>query len=107
MPYDEVLAGQVRDLLVDEPDVTERAMFGGLGFMVAGNMAVAAGSGGELMVRAAADEWIDDETVRPMEMRGRPMSGWLLVTLDALSTDDALQQWVDRGVATARSLPAK
>lgn len=110
MPYDEVLAERVRDHLLGEAGVTERAMFGGLGFMVAGNMAVAAGSGGSLMVRADpsdAAEWIDGGAVRPMEMRGRPMSGWLLVGLDALTTDADLEAWVDRGVARARSFPPK
>lgn len=110
MSYDEALADRVRDSLSHERDVTERAMFGGLGFMVAGNMAVAASSGGDLMVRvdsSHADDWIDNESVQPMAMQGRAMRGWLLVSREAVSGKDALQQWVDRGVARARSLPAK
>ena len=74
MTYDDVLADRVRALLAGEDDVSERAMFGGLGFMVRGNMALAASSTADLMVRVdpdRAEEWIDGETVRPMEMRGR------------------------------------
>ena len=110
MPYDEALAARVRDELLGEPGVTERKMFGGLGFMVDGHMAVAASSGGDLMVRADPDgsqEWIDGESVRPMEMRGRPMTGWLLVSVGAVADDEALATWVARSVAYARSLPAK
>lgn len=110
MAYDEELAERVRDELGGQPDVTERAMFGGLGFMVAGNMAVAAGSGGSLMVRAdpeTAAEWVDGEAVRPMEMRGGPIKGWLLVSTEVLVDDAALAVWVGRGADYARSLPPK
>jgi hypothetical protein len=110
MAYDEVLAERIRDELIGEPDITERAMFGGLGFMVASRMAVAAGSAGDLMVRAdpaLAESWVDDAGVRPMEMRGRPVRGWLLVRPDALTDDAALATWVARGVSYARSLPSK
>lgn len=110
MSYDEVLAARIRDHLLGEPEVTERAMFGGLGFMVAGNMAVAAGSGGSLMVRtdpADVEEWIDGEGVRAMEMRGGPIKGWLLVATDVLADDASLSIWVERGVGYARSLPPK
>ena len=109
MAYDEVLAQRIHDLLDGEPGVTSRRMFGGLGFMVDGHMAVAAGSGGSLMVRADpddADGWVS-EHVQPMEMRGRAMAGWLLVDRAALADDDQLQVWVDRGVAHVRTLPAK
>ena len=108
MAYDEDLAERVRDEL-GGAGVTERKMFGGLGFMVDGHMAVAARRGGDLMVRAdptTAEEWIDGEVVRPMEMRGRPISGWLIVTIDALD-DATLATWVGRGAAYARSLPPK
>jgi TfoX/Sxy family transcriptional regulator of competence genes len=110
MPYDDALAARVRDELIGEPGVTERKMFGGLGFMVEGNMAVAASSSGDLMVRADPDgsqAWVDGEAVRPMEMRGRPMTGWLLVSIEALEDDAALATWVARGLAYARSLPPK
>ena len=85
-------------------------MFGGLGFMVDGHMAVAAGSGGSLMVRADPDDSgrVGRRRARPpMEMRGRAMAGWLLVDRAALADDDQLQLWVDRGAAHVRTLPAK
>ncbi len=110
MAYDEALAERVRDELGGEPGVTERKMFGGLGFMVDGHMAVAAGSGGDLMVRAdpaTSEAWVDGESVRPMEMRGRQLKGWLLVAVDALADDAVLGTWVGRGVSYARSLPPK
>ena len=110
MAYDEALAARVRDELGGEPGVTEKKMFGGLGFMVDGHMAVAAGSSGDLMVRAdpeTSQAWVDGESVRPMEMRGRPMSGWLLVATEALADDTALAVWVERGSTYARSLPPK
>ncbi len=109
MAYDEGLAERIREELAAEPGVTERKMFGGLGFMVDGHLAVAAGSSGDLMVRvgqADAEARIDGDAVRPMEMRGRPMRGWLLVSLEAL-TDDELTQWIDRGLARVRSLAAE
>ena len=108
MAYDEALAARVRDELGGEPGVTERKMFGGLGFMVEGNMAVAASSSGDLMVRAdpaTSEEWIDGDAVRPMEMRGRPMAGWLLVFPLVLDDDAVLAAWVARATTYARSLP--
>lgn len=110
MAYDEVLAQRIHDLLDGEPGLTSRKMFGGLGFMLDGHMAVAAGSGGSLMVRADpadGDAWLDGESVTPMEMRGRPMTGWLLVAREALADDEQLQLWVDRGIAHVRTLPPR
>ena len=110
MAYDETLAQRIRDLLEGEPGVTSRKMFGGLGFMVDGHMAVAAASHGALMVRADpvdAERWTDGGSVNPMEMRGRPVAGWLLVAVDAVADDQALQVWVDRGLAHVRTLPPK
>ena len=110
MAYDEVLAQRLHDLLDGEPGVSSRRMFGGLGFMVYGHMAVAAASSGALMVRADpadADGWVDGDAVNPMEMRGRPMAGWLLVAADVVADDDALETWVSRGVGFVRTLPPK
>ena len=110
MAYDEVLAQRIHDLLDGEEGLTSKKMFGGLGFMVDGHMAVAASSSGDLMVRAdptTGEDWVDGETVRPMEMRGRPMHGWLFVANDAVADDDALQEWVDRCVGYVRTLPPK
>lgn len=110
MAYDEDLARRLHDLLDGEPGTTSRRMFGGLGFMVDGHMAVAAASNGALMVRvdpADGEAWVDGVDVNAMEMRGRPMAGWLLVAADGVSDDDALAVWVARGVGFVRSLPPK
>ncbi|HJP78296.1 MAG TPA: TfoX/Sxy family protein [Pseudonocardiaceae bacterium] len=107
MAYDHELAEHIRELMAGEEGVTEQSMFGGLGFMLNGNMAVAARSGGGLLVRVdpeAGETLIDGERVRPMVMRGREMAGWLTVDPDS---DDEVAQWVARGAAYARSLPRK
>jgi hypothetical protein len=111
----EELAGRLRDLLAEEPgaagrELTEKKMFGGLGFMVAGNMAVAASGQGGLMVRvdpAEGGALVASTPAYPMEMRGRSMTGWLRVDLDDVASDDALAEWVQRGSAYAATLPAK
>ena len=82
MAYDEDLANRIRELLAGEPDVTEKTMFGGLAFLVGGNMAVAASGQGGLMVRVdpeATDALVAKPHARPFEMRGRAMRGWLRV----------------------------
>jgi TfoX/Sxy family transcriptional regulator of competence genes len=110
MAYDEDLANRIRELLAAEPGVTEKKMFGGLAFLVGGNMAVAASGQGGLMVRVDpehTDDLLARPEARPFEMRGRPMDGWLRVDTDGLRTKRQLAPWVDRGVAYARSLPAK
>ena len=110
MAYDEQLAERIRQLLGTERNVVEQKMFGGLGFLVRGNMAVAASGQGGMLVRVDPDE--SDELVAktgavPMEMRGRSMKGWLRVESDAVRTKRQLEPWVRRGVAYAKSLPAK
>lgn len=110
MAYDEVLAQRIHDLLDGEEGLTSKKMFGGLGFMLDGHMAVAAASSGGLMVRAdpaTGEQWVDGETVRPMEMRGRAMHGWLVVDGEAVADDEQLQVWVDRGASYVRTLPPK
>jgi TfoX/Sxy family transcriptional regulator of competence genes len=104
--YDEELAGRIRQELASEPAVTEKKMFGGLAFLVHGNMAVAASGQGGLLVRvdpAESDALVASSNARPMEMRGREMAGWLRVD----PADDELAAWVERGVSFARSLPPK
>ena len=112
MAYDRELAERVRLLLAEEIDVSEKAMFGGLAFLVGGNMAVAASGQGGLLVRVdpAESAVLQAETgARPMEMRGKAMTGWLRVEAAVVEDDeeDELGRWVRRGVAFARSLPAK
>jgi TfoX/Sxy family transcriptional regulator of competence genes len=106
MAYDEELAERIRELVAGEPRVTEKKMFGGLAFLVGGNMAVAASGQGGLLVRVDPEEseaLVASSAARPMEMRGREMAGWLRVD----PPDDELAGWVERGVAFARSLPPK
>lgn len=110
MAYDEELAGRVRELMADEPDLSETKMFGGLAFLIRGNMAVAASGQGGLLVRvdpAASDTLLATTTALPMEMRGRPMRGWLRVDDDHIRSDEQLSEWVDRAATYAGSLPAK
>jgi TfoX/Sxy family transcriptional regulator of competence genes len=109
MAYDEALAERVREQLAPQPGLTEKAMFGGLAFLLDGNMAVGL-SGDELMVRVGperADEALARPHTRPFDMTGRPMKGWILVAQDALGEDGELADWVGEGVAFARSLPPK
>jgi TfoX/Sxy family transcriptional regulator of competence genes len=108
--YDEELAGRIRELVSSEPNLTERKMFGGLGFMIGGNMAVAASGQGGVLVRVdpeESDELVASTSARPMEMRGRQMQGWLRVDADDVRADAELARWVELGTAYARSLPAK
>ena len=109
MAYDERLAERIRDL-IDEPDVVEQKMFGGLAFLIGGNMAVAASGQGGLLVRvdpAESDAIVARTNARPMEMRGREMSGWLRVDAADVKTKRQLSTWVQRGTGYASSLPAK
>jgi TfoX/Sxy family transcriptional regulator of competence genes len=110
MAYDEDLAVRIRSLVGSGPEVTEKTMFGGLAFLIGGNMAVAASGQGGILVRvdpAQSDELVATTPARPMEMRGREMAGWLRVAAEDVSDDAELAGWVERGVAFARTLPAK
>jgi TfoX/Sxy family transcriptional regulator of competence genes len=110
MAYDGELAERVRDLVGGAPGVTEQRMFGGLAFLINGNMSVTVSRKGGLMVRMDAEEadaLIDDQHVKPVVMRGREMNGWLRVDTAAVKTETQLEQWVGRGISYARSLPAK
>jgi TfoX/Sxy family transcriptional regulator of competence genes len=110
MAYDEELAGRIRGLVGSEPGLTEQKMFGGLAFLIGGNMAVAASGQGGLLVRVdpeQSDELVEQTGARPMEMRGRQMAGWLRVESDEVAGPAELAEWVARGTAYARSLPAK
>jgi hypothetical protein len=107
--FDEGLAERLRVLMDDEPLVRERRMFGGLAFMVAGNMAVGI-VGDDLMVRlgpSAYDDALARPAAREMDFTGRSMRGLVFVAPEGIAEDDDLGRWVARGVAFARSLPAK
>jgi TfoX/Sxy family transcriptional regulator of competence genes len=108
--YDEELAGRMRELLSGEAGVTEQKMFGGLAFLIRGNMAVAASGQGGALVRVdpgRSDRIVSTTNARPMEMRGREMQGWLRVASEDLRTKRQLTKWVTLGATYARSLPAK
>jgi TfoX/Sxy family transcriptional regulator of competence genes len=110
MAYDEDLANRIRELIGTEPDLTEKRMFGGLAFLIGGNMSVAASGQGGLMVRvdpAEGEALAAKPNAGPMVMRGREMAGWLRVGDEGVRTKRQLEPWVRRGVAYARSLPPK
>lgn len=109
MGYDHALADRIRKLIGDLPKLTEREMFGGVGFMLQGNMAVGV-IGDELMVRVGkqqGDELLAEPGARPFEFTGRPMKGWLLVGGKGIASEQTFETWVQRGLDHARSLPAK
>jgi hypothetical protein len=110
MAYDEDLAARMRELVAGETALSEKKMFGGLAFLVGGNMAVAASGQGGLMVRvdpAESDALVTTTPATVMVMRGRAMPGWLRVESYTVSAAGALEEWVERGVSYARSLPPK
>lgn len=110
MAYDEDLAIRIRKLVLSEPGVTEKRMFGGLAFLINGNVSVSASGQGGLLLRvdpAETDALLSKPHARPFEMRGRLMQGWLRVDADGLRTNRQLERWIARGIAYARSLPSK
>ena len=110
MAYDEELAHRVRELLADEEGLREMRMFGGLAFLLHGNMAVAVSGQGGLMVRVHPDsteDLLSRPHTRTFEMRERPMAGWVRVDTEGVARKRQLDAWVRRGVRFARTLPAK
>jgi hypothetical protein len=110
MAYDEVLAERIRELVEGEPGLTEQKMFGGLAFLIGGNMAVAASGQGGVLVRvdpAESAALVAATDARPMEMRGRQRPGGLRVAPDDVRTGPELARWVELGTSYARSLPPK
>jgi len=106
MAYDEELADRIRSLVAGEDGVTEQKMFGGLAFLLNGNMAVAASGQGAILVRVDPEEsarLVETTPAEEMVMRGRSMAGWLRVD----PAESELPEWVERGVSYARSLPPK
>lgn len=110
MAYDEELADRIRALASGEVGLAEKKMFGGLSFLVNGNMAVAASGQGGLLVRVdpqESAELVETTSAEEMVMRGRSMAGWLRVASGEVEADEDLGAWVDRGLSFARSLPPK
>ena len=110
MAYDEDLAQRIRARVAAQNGLTERKMFGGLAFLIGGNLAIAASGQGGILVRVgpASSEQLASTTAASVAvMRGRPMPGWLRVDAEHLRTSRERGKWVDRGVGFARSLPAK
>jgi TfoX/Sxy family transcriptional regulator of competence genes len=108
--YDEALAQRIRELAADTPELTEKKMFGGLAFLVGGNMAIAASGQGGILVRVDPDEssgLVASTSAEVMVMRGRPMEGWLRVAAEHVQRKQSLAPWVRRGTAYAASLPRK
>jgi TfoX/Sxy family transcriptional regulator of competence genes len=109
MAYDEGLAQRVRERLGDDPGITERRMFGGIAFLVHGNMAVGV-TGDDLMVRVgpeATDAALARPGARLFDMTGRPMRGWVVVDGTAVTDDETLDGWLAQGRAFAANLPPK
>lgn len=110
MAYDEELANRIREVVEGEQGLTEKRMFGGLAFLINGNMAVSASSKGGLLLRvdpARTEALVNEPDVRRFEMRGREMDGWLRVDESVVKTEKQLRRWAGIGVAYARSLPPK
>lgn len=110
MVYDEELADRVREVLKTARGVTQKRMFGGLAFLVHGNLAVSASNQGGLLLRvdpASGESLLAEPHVRRFQMRGRELAGWLRVDAAALESDEQLRRWVDYGITYARALPPK
>jgi hypothetical protein len=110
MAYDKETANRIREFVQSEAGLSEMRMFGGLAFLINGNMAVAASGKGGLLLRcdpAETDALVSEPHCGRFEMRGREMDGWLRVDDAAIEADPALQHWVEVGVAYARSLPPR
>jgi TfoX N-terminal domain len=108
--YDNELANRLREALADQPGVTEKSMFGGLAFLIDGNLAVSASGQGGLLLRvdpAESEILIREPHAQRFVMRGREMDGWLRIDAGVLETEAEFQRWVDRGVARARAVPTK
>jgi hypothetical protein len=108
--YDEALADRIRAMLATDHDVVEKKMFGGLAFLVGGNMSVSASGQGGLLLRCDPEETeslVSEPHADRFEMRGRKMDGWLRIESEGVEGDADLRRWVDVGVAYARTLPPK
>ena len=109
MAYDKILVQRVREEMSDLPGYVEKKMFGGVGFMLNGNMACGV-NGADLIVRVGPELYesaLAEPHTKPFDMTGRPMKGWVFVIAEGCEADGNLKAWVQRGVEYALSLPAK
>lgn len=109
MAYDEGLAERIRDLLADRDDIREKKMFGGIAFLLGGNMCVGVVND-VLMARVGADAYeamLEEPHARPMDFTGKPLRGFLYIDPEGIDDDEHLARWIERGVAFASSLPMK
>lgn len=109
MAYDEGLAERIRDVLMYREDIAEKKMFGGIAFMLGGNMCVGVVND-VLMVRVGADDYeaaLAEPHARPMDFTGKPLTGFIYVDPEGFDDDEQLLAWIERGVAFAASLPVK
>jgi len=110
MAYDEDLVYRIREAVGGERGITERRMFGGLAFLVNGNLAVSASGRGGLLLRVDPEQsetLLSEACARPFEMRGRELAGWLHIDTTKIPDDAAFRRWVAHGVSYTKSLPAK
>ncbi len=110
MAYDEALANRIRSLMAGTPGLAEKKMFGGLAFLVNGHLAASAYKDGDLMIRCGKDDWqpfLAEDGARPMTRKGEPVSGWVLIAASAVTDNDALRLWVERGRDYAATQPPK
>ncbi len=109
MAYALDLAKRMKDYLGDLPDLEEKKMFGGVGFLVRGNMACGV-HGDEMIVRVGADNYsaaLQKPFTRPFDMTGRAMAGWVMVARQGFEQERDFEEWVQKGVDFARTLPPK
>ena len=109
MAYDQALAGRIRQLLAGTPDLIEKKMFGGVGFLLRGNMACGVNQD-KLIVRVGPERYAEalaHPQAAPFDMTGRAMKGWVFVNPEGIKSDDALRAWVQQGVEFALTLPLK
>jgi TfoX/Sxy family transcriptional regulator of competence genes len=108
MAFDETLAVRIRQALTRKKNIVEKKMFGGVGFLLNGNMLVGVWKD-SLVVRISPDDEdaVDQPHVQAFDVTGRPMKGWILVAPAGIADDDALKSWIDRGLKFVRTLPAK
>ncbi len=108
MAYDAILASRIRALMAGTPGVTEKKLFGGLGFLVNGHLAVSAYKDGDLMIRCGKENWqnlLSEEGARPMTRNGAPVSGWVIIASSTVENEEALRVWVERGRSFAAAQP--